>query len=352
MGALRLQVLRRHPGVAHVDPDGTSPPVSTGLPSPPANVAATAVSAFSLRLTWVASTNTNAYLVQRLYSTLFMDCSPRLAPNATSFDVTDLSPGTAYSFRVLASNEAGATESSTVSVSTLPFPAKPENVKVTAASSTASLTWNDASNNETGFRVQYSKDGGKTWTVLDKVLPPNTVKYEVKELAADTPYIFQVGSYNGVDIHWSEHAPAKTATAGVQVTKQSGEVRCVIDDVFTRDGKDYLVVDPVSVDWTENGQSCVVSNSTHTLKTFVIPEGAELLAGCALLTKLIGKSAADERSLASSDGEFVGGPGTISVDELKRAAEKGFINSYCELDHWYLTVSSGRVVNLMAPMLF
>jgi hypothetical protein len=100
----------------------------------------------------------------------------------------------------------------TPSSSTSALPAKPENVKVTATTqSSATLTWEDKSNNETGFRVQYSKDGGSSWKPWGTILPAGTVTCQVPELAANTPYIFQVGAYNGVDTHWSGYTlTAKT----------------------------------------------------------------------------------------------------------------------------------------------
>jgi hypothetical protein len=228
------------------NPDGTSPPVTPGLPSPPANVTATALSAFAIRLTWVDSANTNAYIAQRLYSTLFMDCSTRLGSSATSYDVTGLSPGTAYSFRVGASNEAGAAWSDRVSAFTLVFPAKPENVKVaTTTQSSATLTWEDRSNDETGFRVQYSKDGGKTWTLVDTILPVGAVTCEVTGLTANTPYLFQVGSSNGVDNDWSEYAPGKTPRRS-----GGGAVTATIPlyDLASVDGS---ISTPGEVDWYE-----------------------------------------------------------------------------------------------------
>jgi hypothetical protein len=126
---------------------------------------------------------------------------------------------------------------------------------------------------------------------------------------------------------------ATTTTTGVQVTNESGTSACLVKDVFTRDGSNYLVVDYVTTEPTpreddENTQ--IIKNENPKLRTFVIPAGADLHA-YAILIALFGESAR---------------PRPITVDELKQAVAKGIINSRAGYGFWYVTVSKGRVVTL------
>jgi hypothetical protein len=125
-----------------------------------------------------------------------------------------------------------------------------------------------------------------------------------------------------------------TTTLGpVQVTNESGTSACLIKDVFTRSGKNYLVVDYVSVaatPRTDDEKAQIITNDNPKLRTFLIPAGADLEA-YAIITALHGQSAQ---------------PRPITVDELKQAVAKGIINSRAGYGFWYVTVSKGRVVTL------
>ncbi|MBR5242938.1 MAG: fibronectin type III domain-containing protein, partial [Thermoguttaceae bacterium] len=82
-----------------------------------------------------------------------------LAADATSYVAEDLAAGATYEYRVLAFNAAGdsvAVEASIATPKPLTVPAAPKNVAFgayDADSQSATLTWTDVADNETGYRV-------------------------------------------------------------------------------------------------------------------------------------------------------------------------------------------------------
>jgi hypothetical protein len=80
----------------------------------------------------------------------------------------------------------------------------------TALSSTSiSITWNDNSSNETGFRIRRSTDG-INYSLLVNV-PANTISYTDTGLAPNTTYYYQVGAFNACGIA-NNPTPASATT--------------------------------------------------------------------------------------------------------------------------------------------
>jgi hypothetical protein len=94
-------------------------------------------------------------------------------------------------------------------------PAQPTNARVTSTTTTsAALSWTDASNNETGFVSQY-KIGSGSW-VAGKSVGANQKSMTITGLKANTKYTFQVGSHNSAGTNWGPYfygTTAKTASA-------------------------------------------------------------------------------------------------------------------------------------------
>jgi hypothetical protein len=132
-----------------------------------------------------------------------------------------------------------------------------------------------------------------------------------------------------------------TTIGAVQVTNESGTSYCLIKDLFTRDGKNYLVVDYVTLVPTGSGEAndLYVQNQNPLLRTFVIPAGADLHA-FEILRALLGESALTKRLDENNEDT------SITIDELKQAIAKGIVNSRAGYRCWSLTVSKGRVVVL------
>jgi len=120
-----------------------------------------------------------------------------LPRNTTSTSVDELEHGATWDFRVRAYNEGGNATSNVIQIdlsSALP-PAAPSGLTGEALSPTsASLSWNDNSNNEDGFRVQGRQEGG-SWQTLATV-PANTTSATPGDLVSGAVYDFRVLAYN------------------------------------------------------------------------------------------------------------------------------------------------------------
>ncbi|MBN1674123.1 MAG: lamin tail domain-containing protein [Kiritimatiellae bacterium] len=76
-------------------------------------------------------------------------------------------------------------------------PAAPANLAASAASTTRiNLTWTDASNNETGFKLDRRQSGTQVWERV-ATLGANISTYSDSGLAAGTLYYYMVKAYNG-----------------------------------------------------------------------------------------------------------------------------------------------------------
>jgi YD repeat-containing protein len=91
-------------------------------------------------------------------------------------------------------------------------PAAPSNLTATADStSQITLRWTDNSNNETGFKVERSTDGGATFSLLATV-GAEVASYPNSGLTANTTYFYRVKATNGV----GDSSPSNTVSATTQ----------------------------------------------------------------------------------------------------------------------------------------
>ena len=152
------------------------------VPSTPAGLASTAVTAQSVTLSWSAATGATSYVVRRDGTTL-------ATPSAPGYTDATVSAGTTYAYTVAASNAAGtSTPSPAVSVTTPAPPAAPTGLAASAVSDQAvALTWN-ASAGATAYVV--TRDGatlaspsGTAYTDTT-VSPATTYSYAVQASSA------------------------------------------------------------------------------------------------------------------------------------------------------------------------
>jgi len=131
-------------------------------PAAPANLIASAVSSSQINLTWTdQSANENGFRVERCAGascTAFTQIAS-LSANTTSYQNIALTANTAYRYRVIAFNDGGSSSPSGIAAATTSPasgpPAAPNGLVATAGPGAGqiTLTWNDNSGNETGFRV-------------------------------------------------------------------------------------------------------------------------------------------------------------------------------------------------------
>lgn len=119
------------------------------------------------------------------------------------FDVRDLVPATQYCYRVRAKNSAGVYSDysdvvcATTQAPPVSVPSPPTDLLLQVISARQiNMIWKDNSNNETGFRVERSEDGGRTWTKISDERE-NATSFDNTGLSPDKQYCYRVQAVNG-----------------------------------------------------------------------------------------------------------------------------------------------------------
>ncbi|MFD7524393.1 MULTISPECIES: lytic polysaccharide monooxygenase [Paenibacillus] len=196
---------------------GGSNPSDTVAPTAPSGAAASNVTTTGATLTWGASTDNVGVTGYQVYngSTLVTTTSG----SATSYNVTGLTPNTAYTFTVKAIDAAGNTSPAsnpvTFTTGSAPVdnqaPTAPAGLTAgTATSSSVALSWNAATDNVgvTGYRIYKG-------TTLAGTVSGSTLTYTVSGLTPSTAYTFTV---RAIDAAGNESANSNA----VSVTTASG----------------------------------------------------------------------------------------------------------------------------------
>jgi subtilisin family serine protease len=168
-------------------------------PSAPTSVAATPLSATSIKVTWVDTSSTESgFKIERSLDGVTFNAASYVGANATSVTVNSLTPATTYWFRVRAyDGTVYGDASNTVQATTFALPSAPANLVATPASTTSiALSWTDTSTTEQGFKVERSADGGGSWSVAG-TLGANIVAWTNTGLTPSTTYSYRVRGYEG-----------------------------------------------------------------------------------------------------------------------------------------------------------
>jgi len=215
-------------GTSKAAPSSTASALT--FPSKPTNLAATAIGAARIDLTWTDNSAVPSdFKIERKQEPggSFAEIGITTAPGTTYSDVTGLLPATTYTYRVRGTNATGdGAYSDEASATTLPSkPNPPSGLQVATVSQTAlRLTWTDASNNETGFKIERSPNGSTGWRQIGTA-GQDATSYLDQGLLAETTYFYRVSSTNaGGDSNPSNVASGTTlpnlpsAPSGLTVT--------------------------------------------------------------------------------------------------------------------------------------
>ena len=173
----------------------------TTLPVPPApsSLAATAVSSSRINLTWVDNASyETGYKVERSPNGVSFTQIALLWDNVTTYADTSLTAGTAYHYRVRASDGASnhSAYSNVATTTTLAVPGAPSNLTATPVSpSGINLAWTDTSAYEQGYKVESSTDGINFAQIAS--VGVNVTSYANTSLTAGTTYHYRVRAYDG-----------------------------------------------------------------------------------------------------------------------------------------------------------
>ena len=196
--AIRLGREDAAAGASAPPPSPPPPAPAPEVPAAPTNLQGQAVSPTEIGLTWTdGSSNENGFSIERLDGGTWSQIG-WVGADITTYNQTGLSPGAAYSYRVLAFNAAGnSAVTNAVSVTTpaaSQIPAAPTNLAVTGTTPTSvSLSWTDGSSNENGFSIERLNAG--TWSQIGWVAD-NVTTYTNDGLGPNTAYSYRVLAFN------------------------------------------------------------------------------------------------------------------------------------------------------------
>lgn len=192
--------------------------------STPLNFAVQVLSEIDIRLTWTDnSTDETHWLVER--SLMGQNNWTQIASIATSsgpgkgaaaeYHDTAFLCSRSYDYRVRARNQPGGYYSLYTPVQTgtpaCPPLLPPDNFDLTPAQRQIDLAWTDTNTTETGYRIDYSPNGGQSWALLI-VAPPNSQSYSLTGLVCGTAHSLRVRAERGHDSTHSNYTPELTVS--------------------------------------------------------------------------------------------------------------------------------------------
>lgn len=177
-------------------------------PAAPSNLQATAIATDKIDIVWENnSSNTAGITIERSAgnNTSFMEIASSIHGEANYYnDTTGLNPGITYFYRIHAFNSTGYSEYSNISSTTTytSSPLVPVNPSIlqgfAVSDSQINLTWNDNSDNETGFKIERRADGEANFSEIASNLPEGTVLYSSTGLNPATTYYYRVRAFNSI----------------------------------------------------------------------------------------------------------------------------------------------------------
>ncbi|MBM4411828.1 MAG: fibronectin type III domain-containing protein [Chloroflexi bacterium] len=187
--------------------DATSPAVTITVPpldAPAAPSAPTAVTASAgnaqATISWTLSTDDGGSPISAYTVTSSPD-GLTCTTESNSCTITGLRNNIAYTFTVVATNDAGDSEPSAPSVAITPkgIPGAPRSVNGTVGNGFVNLRWtpptSDGGSRITDYIVQFSSNGGSAWSTFNDGVSATT-STKVTGLKNGTSYIFRVSSKN------------------------------------------------------------------------------------------------------------------------------------------------------------
>ena len=212
------------------------------VPAAPTNLLADLVDATSVDLTWQDnSNNESSFVVEVSISGAGFETLATVGANTESLQLTDLEDETTYRFRVKARNGQGSSvPSNEVEIETeVSLPDAPAGlVSVTGSATSALLTWEDMSDNETDFVVEaLTVDSDGEWFEVQSGVTADpdaggNVETEVDGLETDLPHTFRVRARNSAGVSPPSNVDAATPAGTPGGCVEDATTLCLLDDRF------------------------------------------------------------------------------------------------------------------------
>lgn len=187
-------------------------------PSAPDVLLLSVVSSSRIDLTWSNVSGETGYRIERSTDGVNWVQIGTTTADVTTWSSTGLNAETTYLYRVKAVNAGGVSAAGpTSSATTLEAPAAPVApsglTAVAVSSKQVQLSWNDNSSSESGFWIERSSDGGRTFTVVGNV-GANTATFVDGTVAAKKQYVYRVQAVSTVNSAYSNVASVTTPANG------------------------------------------------------------------------------------------------------------------------------------------
>ena len=193
--------------------------------------------------------------------------------NETRCEFNELESGKTYHFRVKALGEWGESDwSESASGTTLDeTPVEPGGLQVgRVGADFVELSWQDRSENEVGFRLQYREAGGE-W--MDVELDPDATSHRVEGLKSQTAYEFRVCAVGETEDSPYTATTSATTQARVERPAAASDLRARLSTTAAtlhwRDRANNE--DGYRIEWWQNGVLCgqttVEANATQATIT-------------------------------------------------------------------------------------
>ena len=141
----------------------------------------------------------------------------------STYSDTDVDAGVEYTYRVQAYNNEGTSEYSSEINAMIEVEVTvdaPSALSATAGETSIEITWTDNADNETGFYIERSDDGG-SFVVIDST-SANVESYSDASVSAGVEYMYRVQAYNSeVKSEFSAAANATIVASGIDFQAKS-----------------------------------------------------------------------------------------------------------------------------------
>lgn len=273
-------------GEASATPTSSS---TSGVPSAPTGLVATANSGTQVNLSWATPSSTGGFPITgykieyKIGSGSYTNLVSNTGTTTTTYSHTGLTSGQLYVYRVsainsvgtsIASNEASATPTSSSSSSNVP--GSVTNLSATSASPTQiNLSWGAPSNNGgaaiTGYKIE-SKKGAGAFEVLVANSQSTTTSFSHTGLTTGTQYYYRVSAINSVGAGTQSEVsatPKDTTTPTVTATAISPTAITLTwvapSQTYKQSITGYKIEEKISQDSYKVIQDNVGSVNTYTI---------------------------------------------------------------------------------------